>query len=153
MKKTLIAVTAGLATLLLMLDAVGLAQGMRSRGSGGWGPGSPYGRMYDAKTVETVKGEVVKVDRITPVRGMSAGVHVVLKTDTGDVSVHLGPEWYLEHQDVKIEPKDAVEVTGSRVTVQGQPALIAAEVKKGDQVLKLRDDSGVPVWAGWRRRG
>lgn len=73
------------------------------------------------------------------------------KTDKGDVSVHLGPEWYLENQDVKIEPKDKVEIKGSRVTLQGQATLIAAEVKKGDEVLKLRDDAGVPMWAGWRR--
>jgi hypothetical protein len=52
---------------------------------------------------------------------------------------------------VKIQPKDTVEVKGSRVTVQGQPALIAAEVKKGDEVLKLRDEAGIPMWAGWRR--
>ena len=26
------------------------------------------------------------------------------------------------------------------------------EMKKGDQVLILRDANGVPVWAGWRRR-
>jgi hypothetical protein len=149
----LIAVTAALATLLLTLSPVALAQGMKWRGSGGWGPGGAYGRMYDPKTVDTVTGEVVKVDRITPMRGMSGGVHLVLKTDKGDVSVHLGPQWYLENQDVKIEPKDTVEVTGSRVTVQGQPALIAAEVKKGDQVLKLRDTAGTPVWAGWRKRG
>ena len=151
--KKLIAVTAALATLLLTLSPVALAQGMKWRGSGGWGPGGAYGRMYDPKTVDTVTGEVVKVDRITPMRGMSGGVHLVLKTDKSDVSVHLGPQWYLENQDVKIEPKDTVEVTGSRVTVQGQPALIAAEVKKGDQVLKLRDAAGTPVWAGWRKRG
>jgi hypothetical protein len=107
--------------------------------------------MYDPKTVETVTGEVVKVDRITPMRGMSGGVHLVVKTDKGDVSVHLGPQWYLENQDVKIEPKDKVEIKGSRVTLQGKPTLIAAEVKKGDEVLKLRDDAGVPMWAGWRR--
>jgi hypothetical protein len=127
------------------------AQGMKWRGSGGWGPGGPYGRMYDVKTVETISGEVTKVDRITPMRGMSAGVHLIVKTDKGDVSVHLGPQWYLENQDVKIEPKDKVEIKGSRVTAQGQPAVIAAEVKKGDQVLKLRDEAGMPVWAGWRR--
>ena len=101
--------------------------------------------MYDPKAVETVTGEVVKVDRITPMRGMSGGVHLVVKTDKGDVSVHLGPQWYLENQDVKIEPKDKVEIKGSRVTMQGQPVLIAAEVKKGDEVLKLRDDAGDPA--------
>ena len=52
-------------------------------------------------------------------------------------------------KDVKIEPKDKVEIKGSRVTMQGQPVLIAAEVKKGDETLKLRDDAGIPLWAGW----
>ena len=149
--KKLVAVGTVLAFLLLPLGPGVLAQGMKWRGSGGWGPGSAYGRMYDPKTVEIVTGEVVKVDRITPMRGMSSGVHLVVKTDKGDVSVHLGPQWYLENQDVKIEPKDKVEIKGSRVTLQGQATLIAAEVKKGDEVLKLRDDAGVPMWAGWRR--
>ena len=126
---------------------------MKWRGSGGWGPGSAYGRMYDAKTVDKVTGEVAKVDSITPMRGMSGGVHVALKTAQGEVSVHLGPQWYLENQDVKIEPGDRVEITGSRVTVEGQPTIIAAEVRKGDEVLQLRDAAGVPVWAGWRKRG
>jgi hypothetical protein len=75
-----------------------------------------------------------------------------VKTDKETISVHLGPSWYLENQDVKIEPKDRVEVKGSRVTFAGNPAMIAAEVKKGDEVLKLRDDNGFPVWSGWRRR-
>ena len=121
------------------------------RGSGGWGPGSQYNKMYDPKAVETISGAVTRVDRITPAEGMTGGVHMLVKTDKETVSVHLGPSWYIENQDVKIEPKDKVEIKGSRVTVQGQPAIIAAEVKKGDQVLKLRDETGIPVWAGWRR--
>jgi hypothetical protein len=126
--------------------------GMMWRGSGSWGPGSPYNRMYDPKTVETVTGEVVSVSRITPNKGMGAGVHVSLNTGKETISIHLGPNWYLENQDVKIEAKDKVEVKGSRITFGGKPAIIAEEVKKGDEVLKLRDDAGFPVWAGWRRR-
>lgn len=49
-------------------------------------------------------------------------------------------------------PGDKVEVTGSRITFQDKPAIIAAEVKKGDEILKLRDGNGFPAWAGWRRR-
>ena len=29
---------------------------------------------------------------------------------------------------------------------------IAGEVKKGDEILELRDDNGFPAWSGWRRR-
>ncbi len=83
---------------------------------------------------------------------MSAGIHMNVKTDKETVSVHLGPSWYLENQDLKIEPKDKVEVKGSRITFEGKPAIIADEVRKGDEVLKLRDDAGFPVWSGWRRR-
>jgi hypothetical protein len=126
--------------------------GMMWRGSGGWGPGDPYNRMYDSKAVETISGEVTSIDSITPNRGMAAGIHMNVKTDKETISVHLGPSWYLENQDVKIEPKDKVEVKGARTTFAGKPAIIAAEVKKGDEVLKLRDDTGFPVWAGWRRR-
>jgi hypothetical protein len=122
------------------------------RGSGGWGPGSQYNKMYDPKAVETISGEVTKVDRITPAKGMTGGVHMLVKTDKETVSVHLGPSWYIENQDVKIEPKDKVEVKGSRVTVGGKPALIASEVRKGNEVLALRDEAGFPAWMAWRRR-
>ena len=127
---------------------------MRSyaRWRGGWGPNTQYNRMYDPKAVETISGEVSSVDRITPGKGMSGGIHMMVKTDKEPVSVHLGPSWYIENQDVKIEPKDKVDVKGSRITFGGKPAMIATEVKKGDEVLKLRDDNGYPVWSGWRRR-
>jgi len=140
---------------LLLLTADSFAQmgpGMMWQGSGGWGPGSPYNRMYDPKTVETVSGEVVSVSQITPNKGMGAGVHMTLNAGKETISVHLGPSWYLENQDVKIEAKDKVEVKGSKITFGGTPAIIAMEVKKGDEVLKLRDDAGFPFWAGWHRR-
>ena len=82
---------------------------------------------------------------------MSRGVHLTLMTEKGPLSVHLGPEWYVERLDEMLAKGDLVEVKGSRVTFAGNPANIAAEVRKGNAVLKLRDESGIPVWAGWRR--
>lgn len=127
-------------------------RGMKWRGSGGWGMGSNYNRLYDTKTIETIRGEVIKVDKMTPKKGMTYGVHLMLKTGKEIVSIHLGPAWYLENLDTKIEPKDEVEVTGSRIMFEGKPAIIAAELRKGDEVLKLRDENGFPFWGGWRRR-
>jgi hypothetical protein len=127
-------------------------RGMNWRGGGGWGPGSPYNRMFDPKTVETVSGEVVSIDKITPMRGMSYGIHLMLKTDNGTISVHLGPGWYIENQDVKLAVKDRIEVKGSRITFDGKPAIIAMEIKKGGETLTLRDADGFPLWAGWRRK-
>jgi hypothetical protein len=106
-------------------------------------------RMYDAKTVETVAGEVVQVKTIPHRRGTGSGVHLILKTAKEEIPVHLGPSSYLEKQDVKIAQNDKIEVKGSRVTTKrGKPVLLAAEVKKGDALLKLRGENGVPLWGG-----
>jgi hypothetical protein len=150
MRDTLLA-----AAVLVLTATVSFAQkgpAISWRGSGGWGPGSPYSKMYDPKTVETISRVVTSVSRITPRKGMAAGIHIDVKTDGKTVSVHLGPSWYVENQDLKIEPKYKVEVKGSKITFDGKPAIIAAEVRKGDEVLRLRDNAGFPVWSGWRRR-
>jgi hypothetical protein len=152
MKKIGILVTAIFILSILLVTDSFAQRGMKWKGSGGWGMGTQYSKMYNPKTVETISGEVVSIDKITPMKGMSYGVHLTIKTNKETISVHLGPEWYIESQDVKIMPKDKVEVKGSRITFGGNPAIIAAEVKKGEQVLKLRDENGFPVWSGWRRR-
>jgi hypothetical protein len=152
MKKTGILIAAIFILSILLVTDSFAQRGMMWKGSGGWGMGTQYGKMYNPKTVETINGEVVSVDKITPMKGMSYGVHMIVKTNKETISVHLGPEWYIESQDVKIMPKDKVEVKGSRITFDGKPAIIAAEVKKGEQVLKLRNENGFPVWSGWRRR-
>lgn len=128
------------------------AQGGKNRnGSGGWGTGTQYGRMYDPKTVETIVGEVIRVEKIIPIKGMSNGVHLIVKTNKEIVSVHLGPAWYIDNQDINIDPKDKIEVKGSRITFEGKPAIIASEVKKGNEILELRNENGIPFWSGWRR--
>lgn len=151
MRKRGALVAAILITLSLGIVSQSFAQpGMRMRGSGGWGPGHHYSRMYNAQTVETLSGEVVSVDTITPSRGMSQGVHLTLKTAKETISVHLGPSWYIDNQDMQIQPGDKIEVKGSRISFAGKPAIIAASVKKGNEVLTLRDDKGFPAWSGWR---
>jgi hypothetical protein len=126
-------------------------RGIHWNGSGQWGPNSQYSRLYNTATVETLNGEIVSVEKITPLKGMNYGLHLLIKTPKEIISVHLGPAWFLEKQDLKLEIKDKIEVKGSRIEFNGKPAIIAAEIKKGNDVLKLRDSNGFPVWSGWRR--
>ena len=123
--------------------------GFKWRGSGGWGPGTPYQRLFNPTTVETITGTVEAVESVVPMKGMYSGVALLVKTDKGTIPVHLGPAWYIERLDTKIAKGDTIEVKGSRVEFAGKPAILAAEVKKGDNVLTLRNEAGVPVWAGW----
>lgn len=134
---------------LVMLATSSWAQS--GRGPGGRGGGLHYGTMWDDSSVTTVAGEVTAVEKYTPGRGGSSyGLRVTIKTDKETLPIILGPAWYVEQQHFAIAAKDKVEVTGARMAIQGQPAIIAAEVKKGDQILKLRDDKGIPLWAGPR---
>jgi hypothetical protein len=108
-------------------------------------------RNYDPKTVETVQGKVLSVEKTQQRR---RGVHLMLQTDKETIAVHLGPSSFIDKQTPKIETNDTITVTGSRVTVGGKPAIIAAQVKKGDETLKLRDKNGIPAWrrgGGWNR--
>jgi len=123
----------------------------RWQGSGGWGMGTPYQRLYDPSTVETIAGTVESVEKIAPRKGMYPALALIVKTDKGVVTVHLGPEWYIGRLDIKIEKGDKLEIKGSCVELDGRPIMIAAEVKKGENTLTLRDNAGIPMWAGWRR--
>ncbi len=123
------------------------------RGGRDCGPGGPCCGMFNQETDETISGEVVSVDKIIHRKGMSSyGVHLIVKTDEETVPVHLGPGWYIENQDITIEPNDKVEIKGSRITFNGKPAIIAHEVKKEEEILVLRDENGYPAWSGWRQR-
>ncbi len=151
MKKIVSAIA--IVVLGFLFAGVSFAQPMMKwRGSGGWGGGSQYNMMYNTSTVETIKGEIVKIELVTPMKGMSRGVHLTVKTGKETIDVHLGPAWYIENQDVKLKVGDKIEVNGSRITLQGKPVVIAAEVKKGEEILKLRDERGFPLWAGWRKK-
>lgn len=121
------------------------------RGSGGWGPGGGYHKMYNTASVETLSGVVESVDSFRPMRGMGGGIHIKLKTDKEIVPVHLGPAWYIERLDTKIEKGDKVDVKGSRIEFSSKPAIIAAELKKGEVTLVFRDSAGYPAWSGWRK--
>jgi len=142
-------------TILIIIGILSLfpaTAGWAQPGMGqGGGPQVHYGTMWDAKTVATVNGEVVSVDKYVPGRGgASYGLRLTLKTDKETLPLILGPAWYIEQQHFAFAPKDQLEVKGSRLLIQGQPTLIAQEVKKGNKVLKMRDDQGFPLWKGPR---
>jgi hypothetical protein len=77
---------------------------------------------------------------------------LIVKTDKETLEVHLGPTAFLEKEKFTFAKGDQIEVTGSKVKIEGADALIAREVKKGGKTLTLRDAQGVPAWSGGRRR-
>ncbi|OGR89628.1 MAG: hypothetical protein A2992_02225 [Elusimicrobia bacterium RIFCSPLOWO2_01_FULL_59_12] len=121
------------------------------RGSRGWEPESAYCRLYDARRVVTLKGVVQRVEKVTPLKGMGEGIHLMLKTEAETIPVHLGPIWYVKKQPVQIQARDLIEVTGSRVPCDGKPVILAAHIQKGHEIVKFREVKGTPLWGGVER--
>ena len=85
-----------LLAMLVVAPALSLAQGGPPPGKG---PGAM--RMFDPATVVTVTGTVVGESRID--RGMGhSGVHLSVKTAEGEIPVHLGPDFWVDKQTVKL---------------------------------------------------
>lgn len=122
------------------------ACGPCGRGEGRGGGRGAGMRHFDAKTVTTIHGDVVDVERVA--RRRHEGVHLVVAMGSERLTVHLGPSFYVDAQALKLAKGDRVEVKGSRTTFGDQPVLLAQEVRKGSEVLPLRDATGVPLWRG-----
>jgi len=139
--------------LALALAGPALAQ---TRPGGGMGTGmGPL--VYNPQTIATVTGTVEKLADLPSLgRGGGKGMQhrgALLKTDQGSLMVDLAPAWFLNEKKVVVEAGDTVSATGSKVTLDGQPGLIAREVTVNGTTLKLRDEQGVPVWQGAGRGG
>jgi hypothetical protein len=146
LRRTLI-VTGLLAALATM---PGAAQSTPPRGQGWGARGSA--RLYDTTTVTTMAGRITRVDTVAGRSGRSAGIQLILATDAGSRTVHLGPVWFVQRQNPQLRPGDRVKVTGSRVTLGQGEVVLASRVVRGDSILELRDSGGWPRWAG-RPRG
>ncbi len=104
-------------------------------------------RNYDINTVETIKGEVLSTSTQKG-NGRSIGLHAVIKTENGEVPVHVGPVWYLEDISLNLQKGDEIEVVGSRIDYEGESTIIAAKISRGDKTFDLRRENGIPNWAG-----
>ena len=111
----------------------------------------PYKTLFDATTMTTIAGHVVKID--VPEFAFGSQMRVTVLTDKKEfLPVYLGPAFYVEGpwQAKHLKFGDPVTVTGSQVTVKGEPLLIAMTVTQGHDVLRLRDKEGIPGWIGWK---
>lgn len=140
-----------LTIILLILPILVCAQNRPNKGMVNWSSDTPYVRMYNPQTVQTVTVTVQKVEIFSPEKGMSMGIHLTTNLNDELLDVHLGPAWFIKNQELQIIEGDELEITGSMITFEGSEALIAKTVKLKEDTLTLRDDTGRPVWAGWTR--
>lgn len=150
MKKLIVGGLAGLFIIVLVAVTATAGPGWRCNKNGpcgGCGAGA-----YDPAQAEVLTGQVVAVEQIESRRGPRVGVVLTVNTGSETRTVHLGPLWYLEQQNVQIASGDNVEIKGAKAERRRGTVFLAAEVTKGSEVLMLRDENGIPAWAGPRCR-
>lgn len=128
-----------IAMLILGFGVAAFAQGPNRR------------RNYDPKTEVTIKGTVEDVQQHAGKRG-GTGTHLIVKTESGTLPVHVGPSFYIAKKQFSFSKGDQVEVLGSKVPIAGKETILAREITKGGKTLVLRNAQGIPEWAGGNRQ-
>jgi hypothetical protein len=124
---------------------------LRTQGMmGGWHYDSMYGRQYFSGTEVNVRGTITDIGTFMPLRGMRNGSRISLKTDKGNITVHLGPYWYIDAQDLKLEKGQSIEVEGRQIGSGKEAFIIASAIIAGKEKLSLRDSAGIPNWCAMR---
>jgi hypothetical protein len=141
--------------VLLALCAAGgtdaVAQTVVVDRTGGYAWDSPYNRLYDSSKMVTFSGKITGIQVMPPMRGMADGATILVKASNGGTAlVDLGPAWFVNNQPIRFKVRDRVNVTGSKVIVDGRGTILASRISKGNDVLVLRNIGGQPLWAAYQ---
>jgi sporulation protein YlmC with PRC-barrel domain len=112
-----------------------------------------YEKIFDAKTIKTITGQVIKVDQV-PETGFGMELRMTVFVEKKEViTVYLGPAFFIvgSGQEKYFKIGDKVTVTGSQITGHGEPFMLATTVKRGNETLRLRGKDGTPEWVGWKK--
>lgn len=110
-------------------------------------PGDNTAPKYDSKSEVTIKGTV---DDLKEVPGPLEGVHLVLKSDTETILVHVAPGKFLKEMETSFNKGDVLEVVGCKVkNSDGNDEFLARQITKANNELVLRDKKGIPIWILW----
>jgi DNA/RNA endonuclease YhcR with UshA esterase domain len=101
---------------------------------------------YDVSAETKIKGVIDEVkDRQCPISG-TMGAHLMIKADGKVYEVHIAPTKMVKSYDVVFQKGDEVEIKGVKTTFQGVDAILAREIKRGNDDFVFRDPQGKPIW-------
>jgi hypothetical protein len=114
----------------------------------GWEKGSAYNALYDITQKDRLKGVVVDVTKLIPLPGMAPGVGLLVQSpEYGSVTVHLGPRFFININNIWDLKGAQVKVRGVWAQIADENVFIAYKVKSRKHVLKLRRTrDGTPHW-------
>jgi len=100
---------------------------------------------YDTATEGKIKGVVAELKLVPPTGGKPVA-YLVMKSGPDAVQVFLCPKKFLDEMGMVFKADDEIEVTGSKIKLDGADLTLAREVTKGGDTLTLRFKDGKPAW-------
>lgn len=107
---------------------------------------TPLPEVTVTGTVELVRDNGLEGCELCEACSDCGAVHVLLRTRTGRMEVHLAPVWFLARLDCAPATGDVMSVIGSRTHVPKGRGIAARGVHVGRTVFTLRDEHGLPLW-------
>ncbi|GEM_PF-1003747 len=130
---------------LLLTQAIVGGQGQTSIGS------AQLDGYYNARREVTFSGTVAgKTKGRAP--GYAQGMSILVRTGKTLRDVELGPAWYVGRQQAAIKLGDKVTVKGVPLALGKEKVFLARQIRRGRQILALRDTTGMPYWSARRER-
>lgn len=131
----------------------------------GKGPGNGDGicdgsgpQYFDPATVETLSGTISIVYglycQVGDGNNTGNGMHFLFTADSGEkLYAMTGPFWFMESKGVELSEGERVTFTGSVVAPHGDVLtdhdyLIVTTLTADGATVTLRDEDGLPLWAG-----
>lgn len=110
---------------------------------------------FDPAQMRTIEGTVQRVGSFNPGGAAVQCQELHLrKLDGTAVTVRAAPEDFARQHGITFNVGDRIAVTGSHSMAGDQSVIIATEIRKGDQTLRLRDAArGSELWSAGQSPG
>ena len=101
---------------------------------------------YIVKDEVRLQGKVEQVKKYDcPVSG-TVGTHLVFSAEGKKYEVHLGPAKFLEEYGINLKEGDSIVLVGVKVDMNQEPAMLARQIERENDVFFFRDKKGRPLW-------
>ena len=107
-------------------------------------------KLYDASSEITMTGDIIKLDTVENDFGRFPGLLITVKNEKQEYPVYIAPLWYLSDKKISMKTGEKIKVTGSKVNYQEKDQIIARHFEYQKKEITVRDEKGIPVWAGKR---
>jgi sporulation protein YlmC with PRC-barrel domain len=115
---------------------------------GGWEAGGPLAQAYRSTQTVEVSGPISKVGT-DDVPGMGRATVISIDAQGGTQTVVLGPSWFLDRQDFRLNKGEQVTIKAVKTEVNGKTMMLATDVDAPGGHIILRSPSGEPRWHAW----